>query len=232
LRRCGRRSPAELGGFLRHGPGVAWRGSSTRQRFRDNNRSFVWSWPTSLPSRPGAVFSCHPAPLGNTAYRPVVFICARMCLMCCCPASRANFSVTYAHVAVHPQEQVGQLTSRLPSFSWRTVMLWITLVIALLLSEKFIHSLDDPRLCECSSCSPWWHPARPCWGADRTPAYVPPTASPGPQRGAGHASRRKARTPPMVTSHFGSSRPCGCPNMAAAHGASASRQCLPEETTR
>ena len=61
LRRCGRRSPARVRWLLRHGPPVIWCSSSTRQYFRDNNRSLVWSWPTSLPSRPGAVFSCHPS---------------------------------------------------------------------------------------------------------------------------------------------------------------------------
>jgi hypothetical protein len=34
-------------------------------------------------------------------------------------------------VAVHPQEQVGRLTARLPNFSGRIVMLWVTLVIFL-----------------------------------------------------------------------------------------------------
>jgi hypothetical protein len=53
--------------------------------------------------------------------------------MCSCPASRANLSVTYAHLAAHPQQQVGRLTSRLPSFSDRIVMSWVTLTIALLL---------------------------------------------------------------------------------------------------
>jgi len=45
-------------------------------------------------------------PPRNAAYPATACICASTSLMCCCPASRANFSVTYAHVAVHPQEQV------------------------------------------------------------------------------------------------------------------------------
>jgi hypothetical protein len=67
---------------------------------------------------------------------------ASTCLTCSCPASRANFSVTYAHVAAHPHEQVGRLTSRLPSFSERIVMLWVTLLIFLLLPETSLHSID------------------------------------------------------------------------------------------
>jgi hypothetical protein len=62
-------------------------------------------------------------------------------LTCSCPASRANLSVTYAHVAAHPQVQIGRLTSRLPSFSCWTVMLWVTLVMVSLPPEEFLHSL-------------------------------------------------------------------------------------------
>jgi hypothetical protein len=76
-----------------------------------------------------------PTPSDNTVYPSTVCICASICMMCCCPASRAHFSVTYAHVAVHPQEQVGRLTSRLPNFSAQTVMLWVTLIILVLPSN-------------------------------------------------------------------------------------------------
>jgi hypothetical protein len=48
-------------------------------------------------------------------------------------------------VAVHPQEQVGRLTARLPSFSGRIVMLWVTLVIFLLLPEESLPSIDHGR---------------------------------------------------------------------------------------
>lgn len=58
--------------------------------------------------------------------------------MWCCPASRANFSPTYAHVAIHPHEHRGRLTSRLPSLSAQTEMLWVTLVIVLLPSIETI----------------------------------------------------------------------------------------------
>jgi hypothetical protein len=83
-----------------------------------------------------------PVPVGpdeiprNTAYPFTTCRSANTCLTCPCPASRANFSVTYAHVAVHPQEQLGRLTSRLPSFSGRIVMLWVTLMIFLLLTRR------------------------------------------------------------------------------------------------
>ena len=77
-----------------------------------------------------------PAPFRNTAYPLTACRSANTCLTCSCPASRANFSVTYAHVALHPQEQVGRLTSRLPSFSKRTVTLWVTLMIFLLLKHR------------------------------------------------------------------------------------------------
>ena len=51
----------------------------------------------------------------------------------------------YAHVAAHPHEQVGRLTSRLPSFSERIVMLWVTLLIFLLLPEEsFTPNLPVP----------------------------------------------------------------------------------------
>jgi hypothetical protein len=74
-----------------------------------------------------------PSAAPNTAYPLTVCISANTCLTCSCPASRANFSVTYAQVAAHPHEQVGRLTSRLRRFSGRIVMLWVTLLIVLLL---------------------------------------------------------------------------------------------------
>ena len=82
-----------------------------------------------------------PVPSQNTAYPLTACRSANICLTCSCPASRANFSVTYAHVAVHPQEQVGRLTSRLPNFSGRTVTLWITLMIFRSLHKKSRHSI-------------------------------------------------------------------------------------------
>jgi len=69
-------------------------------------------------------------------------IAASTCLTCSCPASRANFSVTYTHLTAHPQEQVGQLTPRFPSFSGQIVMLWATLLIVLLLPEELLHSIN------------------------------------------------------------------------------------------
>jgi hypothetical protein len=50
-------------------------------------------------------------------------------------------------VAVHPQEQVGRLTSRLPIFSGRIVMLWVTLLIFLSLPEESLYSIDYGRRC-------------------------------------------------------------------------------------
>jgi hypothetical protein len=85
-----------------------------------------------------------PTPSDNTVYPSTVCICASICMMCCCPASRANFSVTYAHVAVHPQEQVGRLTSRLPNFSGQIVMLWVTLMIVMLPSNGTL-TLNRPK---------------------------------------------------------------------------------------
>lgn len=85
----------------------------------------------------------------NAAYPLTAWSSANTCLTCSCPASRANLSVTYAHVAAHPQVQVGRLTSRLPSFSCRTVMLWVTLVMVPLPPEEFLHSLGRPRLLWC-----------------------------------------------------------------------------------
>jgi hypothetical protein len=73
---------------------------------------------------------CHPE---IPAYALTARIAASTCLMCSCPASRANLSLTYAHLAAHPQAQMGRLTSRLPSFSGRIVTLWVTLLIVLLL---------------------------------------------------------------------------------------------------
>src|SRR5947209_3195946 len=87
-----------------------------------------------------------PAPFRNTAYPLTACRSTSTCLTCSCPASRANFSVTYAHVAVHPHEQVGRLTSRLPNFSGRVVMLWVTLLIFLLLTHRnlYTRSTRDP----------------------------------------------------------------------------------------
>ena len=102
-------------------------------------------------------------------------------MTCSCPASRANLSVTYAHVAAHPQVQIGRLTSRLPSFSCRTVMLWVTLVMVPLPPEEFPHSLG--RLCLL-----WWraygdnnqgHPRAYCLAAR---AYGTPVKQPAENR--------------------------------------------------
>jgi hypothetical protein len=86
--------------------------------------------------------SGHPNTTPEYAYPLTACRSASTCLTCSCPASRANFSVTYAHVALHPHEQVGRLTSRLPNFSERIVMLWVTLLIFLLLPEKSSHTTD------------------------------------------------------------------------------------------
>jgi hypothetical protein len=101
----------------------------------------------------------------NTSYPLTACRSASTCLTCSCPASRANFSVTYAHVAVHPQEQVGRLTSRLPSFSGRITMLWVTLLIFLLLTH--------PNPC-----------TRSTW--DPLPREVKFTCDDGPEDHAGH----------------------------------------------
>lgn len=82
----------------------------------------------------------------NTAYPLTACRSASTCLTCSCPASRANFSVTYAHVAVHPHEQIGRLTSRLPNFSGRIVMLWVTLLIFLLLTHRNLYNRSTTDL--------------------------------------------------------------------------------------
>lgn len=47
-------------------------------------------------------------------------------------------------MAVHPQEQVGRLTSRLPILSGRIVMLWVTLLIFLPLpGDLYTRSTTD-----------------------------------------------------------------------------------------
>jgi len=46
-------------------------------------------------------------------------------------------------VAIHPHEHLGRLTSRLPSFSAQTEMLWVTLVIVLLPSIETIPPIDQ-----------------------------------------------------------------------------------------
>jgi hypothetical protein len=109
--------------------------------------------PSPVPSQPDAILlNGHPTPSDNTVYPSTVCICicicicicTNICMMCCCPASRANFSVTYAHVAVHPQEQVGRLTSRLPNFSGQIVMLRVTLMIVVLPSNGTL-TLNRPK---------------------------------------------------------------------------------------
>ena len=91
-----------------------------------------------------------PAPPRNTVYRPTTCKFPSTCLTCSRPASRSNFSVTYAYVAAHPPEQLGRLTSRLPSFSKRIVMLWVTLLI----SCSFQRNLDTRSTCILSIVTP------------------------------------------------------------------------------
>jgi hypothetical protein len=123
----------------------------TVHRIRNNGeaKNTSWSWAAlSPPYHLGQMRGLRvvtPAPPRSTVYRPTACRFPSTCLTCSCPASRANFSVMYAHVAAHPHEQVGRLTSRLPSFSERIVMLWVTLLIFLLLPEEsFTPNLPVP----------------------------------------------------------------------------------------
>jgi hypothetical protein len=135
-------------GSARTAPHSARATPATLPPFHAASTSTVLARTNPLPAGPDVQF-CEvvtPATSRNTAYPLTACRSANTCLTCSCPASRANFSVTYAHVAVHPQQQVGRLTSRLPSFSGRIVMLWVTLMIFLLLTHrKSSHSIDaDP----------------------------------------------------------------------------------------
>lgn len=126
-------------------------------------------------------------PTSKTFYPANACSCASTCLMCCCPASRANFSPIYAHMAVHPHEQVGRLTSRLPSFSGQTVMLCVTpMIVPLPFPETF-----------CTRSTPDFSPVTQVYlgRQNTTPGYHLPAA-----RDSRHATSQSRTTHGPVAS--------------------------------